>query len=436
MLRIGPWRVLGLGGLRVNPVASSLTRWVRYQSLNHKSEKSQYDDEKLRKIIESTNLGYQKSLKSTAENEKPVDTKIQDTLKHIPDQTKILSSQINTSEQNTNQPLFSDIQQEIQDLPSAKEEKRSQLARRLEVYLDSLQDTIFTATRALNDVTGYSSIEKLKASIDVLENQLKEAKEDVKKCKLGYSEAILNRSKLQREVNELLTRKHNWSSEDLERFTDLYRNDHTNEQREAETEICLSEAEQKVDAIQLKLTQLILTRYHEEQIWSDKIRRSSTWGTWILTGINIFLFVIATFLVEPWKRKRLVGSFEDKVRDVLIGIAQQEPKLLEPILKNGEMEKVKDAHQEAHQDQETHQETHPETQQETQTPLISMYPFSVKLLQHSWQGFTQMVWLNYAALASKDITKLQFDKVELSVLVGLITILGGCMGSAITLYFK
>ena len=31
-------------------------------------------------------------------------------------------------------------------------------------------------------------------------------------------------------------------------------------------------------------------------------------------GINVLLFFVATLIVEPWKRKRLVASFEDKVK--------------------------------------------------------------------------------------------------------------------------
>lgn len=65
------------------------------------------------------------------------------------------------------------------------------------------------------------------------------------------------------------------------------------------------------------MTGLISARYHEEQIWSDKIRRASTWGTWVLMGFNMFLFLVVQLGLEPWKRKRLVGSFEDKVKSAL-----------------------------------------------------------------------------------------------------------------------
>ena len=110
------------------------------------------------------------------------------------------------------------------------------MAKNLTKYLDSAHDTILTATRALNDVTGYSAIEKLKKSIETQEDDLKKAKEKVKQCKIAYGEAIQRRSHSQREVNELLTRKHNWSLNDLERFTELYRNDHENEIHEQEAE--------------------------------------------------------------------------------------------------------------------------------------------------------------------------------------------------------
>ena len=66
-----------------------------------------------------------------------------------------------------------------------------------------------------------------------------------------------------------------------------------------------------------KLSATILARYHEEQIWSDKIRRMSTWGTWGLMGVNVLLFFVFQIGVEPWRRKRLVKGFEEKVAQAL-----------------------------------------------------------------------------------------------------------------------
>lgn len=74
--------------------------------------------------------------------------------------------------------------------------------------------------------------------------------------------------------------------------------------------------------------QSILERYHEEQVWSDKvgllgarsisssnllpsqIRSLSTYGSLAITSLNVLLFIITILLVEPWKRKRLVEGVE------------------------------------------------------------------------------------------------------------------------------
>ena len=139
----------------------------------------------------------------------------------------------------------------------------------------------------------------------------------LQKAKEAYSSAITQRSASQREVNELLQRKHAWSGQDLERFTSLYRSDHANEQSETASQEALATAERKAEEAAAKLSASILARYHEEQIWSDKIRRMSTWGTWGLMGVNVLLFLVFQIGVEPWRRKRLVKGFEEKVMEAL-----------------------------------------------------------------------------------------------------------------------
>ncbi|GAO49502.1 hypothetical protein G7K_3651-t1 [Saitoella complicata NRRL Y-17804] len=205
----------------------------------------------------------------------------------------------------------------VRDLPSALEQRRSDLSRRMSARLDELQATLFTAGQKLNDVTGYSSIEALKKRIVEQESQLLSLRSAIRAAKQAYTEAIASRSSSQREVNELLQRKHTWLHHDVERFTELYRSDHLNEQAEAAAASRLTELEGQAEELQADLGKNILSRYHEEQIWSDKIRQASTWGTWGLMGFNVLLFATTLFLVEPWKRRKLVSGFEDRVRTVL-----------------------------------------------------------------------------------------------------------------------
>ncbi|EAW12924.1 putative mitochondrion biogenesis protein (She9) [Aspergillus clavatus NRRL 1] len=206
---------------------------------------------------------------------------------------------------------------EKRGLPSYLEERRSKYSKQFTEMMDNLQSNVFVAGQRLNDLTGYSSIEALKKDIQVQEERLRTARLRVREAKDSYAAAINRRSASQREVNELLQRKHAWSPADLERFTHLYRNDHTNEVAEMETQEALSAAERESEEAAAQLSKSILSRYHEEQVWSDKIRRMSTWGTWGLMGVNVLLFLIFQIAVEPWRRKRLVKGFEEKVIEAI-----------------------------------------------------------------------------------------------------------------------
>lgn len=93
--------------------------------------------------------------------------------------------------------------------------------------------------------------------------------------------------------------------------------DHTNEQAVQEAATRLADTEREAEHAASKLSSSILSRYHEEQIWSDKIRRMSTWGTWGLMGVNVLLFLVFQFGFEPWRRARLVNGFEEKVLKAL-----------------------------------------------------------------------------------------------------------------------
>ncbi|KAI5289334.1 sensitivity to high expression protein she9, partial [Ascosphaera aggregata] len=189
------------------------------------------------------------------------------------------------------------------NLPSQIQQRRSEWRKKFENMMDNMQSNVFMAGQTLNDLTGYSAIERLKQEITQQEEAVRAARRRVRDCKEAYTDAIHRRSASQREVNELLQRKHAWSPTDVERFTSLYRSDHANERGEAMAQEELANAERESEEASTTLSRTILARYHEEQIWSDKIRRMSTWGTWGLMGIA----------VEPWRRKRLVTGFEEKV---------------------------------------------------------------------------------------------------------------------------
>lgn len=117
-------------------------------------------------------------------------------------------------------------------------------------------------------------------------------------------------------MNDLLQRKSSWTDGDVSNFTSLVRSDHSFEQEEARTKARVAETEDAVEREFSELMRVILARYHEEQVWSDKIRSASTYGSLAVLGVNLVVFIMAIIVVEPWKRKRLAQTFEKKVEEM------------------------------------------------------------------------------------------------------------------------
>lgn len=204
-----------------------------------------------------------------------------------------------------------------EDLPSAQNSRRSALNQSLSLFMDRAQTTLFAASQRINDLTGYSGIETLKQEISSLEASLAAAQSTLHNCRTAYKAAVSSRSATQREVTTLLARQKTWTPVDFERFTQLYRQDYELDASVSDAARALEAAERDAEQVARDLNARILARYHEEQIWSDKIRRMSTWGTWGLMSVNVLLFLVFQFGAEPWRRARLVRGFEAKVREAL-----------------------------------------------------------------------------------------------------------------------
>jgi sensitive to high expression protein 9 len=96
------------------------------------------------------------------------------------------------------------------------------------------------------------------------------------------------------------------------------RQDHLYEQEEVRAKAAVDEMEDAVEREFSQLMRTILARYHEEQVWSDKIRSASTYGSLAALGLNMLVFVMAIVVVEPWKRRRLAQTFEKKIEELSV----------------------------------------------------------------------------------------------------------------------
>ncbi|KAK4173253.1 Mdm33 family-domain-containing protein [Triangularia setosa] len=201
------------------------------------------------------------------------------------------------------------------ELPSVTDSHRHPLSAKFSTFMDQFQSRVLVATQTLNDLTGYSAIEAIKARNSQLESALDEAQARLQDARQNYKSLTTHRASTQREVTTLLARKDTWNPTDLERFTSLYRMDHTLEAQVSAASAELTEAESNESKISAELNAGILRRYHEEQIWSDRIRRQSTWGTWGLMGVNFVLFLVLQFVAEPWRRKRMIKGIAETEKE-------------------------------------------------------------------------------------------------------------------------
>jgi sensitive to high expression protein 9 len=125
-------------------------------------------------------------------------------------------------------------------------------------------------------VTGYDEIEALKARVVEQEAKIAQARLTARDAKQSYESSLDALQSSQRALNDLLHRKPTWTSTDVSQFTTLVQTDHSLSLSLAQSKSQLHSAEAQVDAEFSTLMRLILGRYHEEQVWSDKIRSAAT----------------------------------------------------------------------------------------------------------------------------------------------------------------
>ncbi|KAL9556728.1 hypothetical protein PS6_002208 [Mucor atramentarius] len=187
----------------------------------------------------------------------------------------------------------------------------SEQLKRLTSDVSDSKEALQRASRALNELTGYDQIDAVKQKVNNQATLFETTRDQVQAAKRAYEDAIETRSTTQRGINELLQRKHLWTGDDVTKFTELYRLEHAHSQAETLAKEKYQACEKQMDREYMELARSIMERYHEEQLWSDKIRSVSTYGTWALMVVNLLLFVAVQTVFEPRKRKRLTDRFEE-----------------------------------------------------------------------------------------------------------------------------
>lgn len=193
--------------------------------------------------------------------------------------------------------------------------------------MDSLLPRIALLSQRINSYTGtdYSGIEALRQEIKEQEALVKARHSALANAKADLESARATQSASQKEVVGLLERKHSWSAADLERYMSLIRSEHLNEQAVQGAKDAVATTERALEEARTRLEKRERAQYHEEQIWSDTIRRNSTWVTIGLMGVNIVLLLANVVLLEPRRRKRLVREVRSALEEHKLAVAREVP---------------------------------------------------------------------------------------------------------------
>ncbi|KAG2498541.1 hypothetical protein HYH03_003292 [Edaphochlamys debaryana] len=178
----------------------------------------------------------------------------------------------------------------------------------------------------LNQVTGYAMIEQLKIKVDEADAGLAAARMGLREGKAAFDARVAEHADVQRQLMGLLQRKGSWGPADVERFADLCRDELGLEGAVAQAKAGYAAASEDLEAAHSRLLSAIRERYSAETLWSDKIRRASTWWTAALMGLHLVSFLSIYLVMEPMKARRLRSHVESVLRaelgQITAGVAQ------------------------------------------------------------------------------------------------------------------
>lgn len=193
----------------------------------------------------------------------------------------------------------------------------NQAGKRARGWRQDLEKQLGLLGGRINGVTGYDEVERMKEMVREREDRIAALRETAAIAKAEYDRAVTERSTTQRDIQLLLERKDSWDDSDVLRFTKLVRSGHAANLAVSSSKEALQSAEANVERAFDALMKGILERYHEEQVWSDKIRSVSTYGSLAVLVVNLVVFLGAITIVEPWKRRRLVRGLEERVKGLI-----------------------------------------------------------------------------------------------------------------------
>ena len=175
------------------------------------------------------------------------------------------------------------------------------------------KDKLIEWNHKWNDYSGYAEINALKEQVQRQSDRLSELQHNKNVAKMVYLQAVSDRSASQRRINDLLSRKSSWKDDDLTEYTTLLHSEHNHVRAEERSQLEYERTESEMQRGFDDLMRSVMRRYHEEHLWSDRVRSISTYVSVGLGILNVMVFILALFFVEPFKRRRLAQTLETRL---------------------------------------------------------------------------------------------------------------------------
>jgi sensitive to high expression protein 9 len=179
---------------------------------------------------------------------------------------------------------------------------------------ETIKTSFWNAGTTINKVIGYDLVEKLKVSVFIKEQQVVAKKNEFITSKSDYELIIEQTRQCQKDIDHLRDRKMK-SIDEITKITKLYEKQLALEEEEVKAKNRYKQATDQFEKAQMEYLSTMRERYVEEQMFSDKIRQTSTWWTWALMSTHLVLFLIVQLFTEPRKERRLKSELGALILD-------------------------------------------------------------------------------------------------------------------------
>jgi hypothetical protein len=177
------------------------------------------------------------------------------------------------------------------------------------------------ALTIISETSGEKEISYLKQQVNVISQEFDKVTQQVTSIRMQTSKLQSKYEDLQKEHLQLMMRRDSWSEVDIQRFADITGSEVHTKRELDHSRIQLKQCEDLQEKTKKEYMDAVRKRYHEEQLWQDKWRVISTYGTWILIGINSIVFIGGQMLHQrrEGERIRIFSSLiDDKLSRIMV----------------------------------------------------------------------------------------------------------------------